>query len=181
MKTALNLVDTILSRIEFVVIAVLSVAALVLGTAQVVMRYAFNTGYTWSEAVFVLMTVAAMLFAGSRAVREDGHVRVDILPLLMPQRVQTVLRILRYVVSLSLCAFFAYAGLQYVVFTKSMGIVSPASNLPVWMTFLIVPVTMGFFCARYVILLLREAGGEETGRPEHSEAARVAAAQEPGE
>lgn len=83
--------------------------------------------------------------------------------------------------ALALCAFYAYAGLQYVIFSKPMGVVSPASNLPLWITFLLVPITMGFFCARYMILLLREAGGEETGRPEQSEAARIAARMEPGE
>ncbi len=181
MKTALDLLDTILSRIEFAIIAVLSVAALALGTAQVVMRYVFNTGYTWSEAIFILMTVAAMLFGGSRAVREDGHVRVDLLPQLMPTSIQTVLRLLRYVIALALCGFYVYAGIQYVLFTKTMGIVSPDSGLPVWVVFLLVPVTLGFFCLRYVILLSREASGEETGRPEQSEGARVAAMQEPGE
>lgn len=181
MKRALNLVDGAISRIEFLLIAVLSISALVLGTAQVVLRYVFNMGFTWSEAVFVLMTVAAMLFGGSRAVREDGHVRVDLLPQFAPAGVQTALRILRYLITFALCAFFLYAGLQYVLFTHSMGIVSPASNLPVWATYLIVPITMGFFCLRYVILLLREASGEETGRPEFSEAARVAAQQEAGE
>lgn len=181
MKRALNLVDGAISRIEFVLIAVMSISALVLGTAQVVLRYAFNTGFTWSEAIFVLMTVAGMLFAGSRAVRDDGHVRVDLLPQLAPPRVQAALRILRYVITFALCALYLYAGLQYVVFTRSMGIVSPASNLPVWITYLIVPATMGFFCLRYVILLLREASGEETGRSEFSEAGHLAARQEAGE
>lgn len=166
MKRAINLFDGLVSRIEFLVIAVFSVAALVLGTAQVVMRYVFNTGFIWSEAVFVLMTVAAMLFAGSRAVRDDGHVRVDLLPQLLPRRVQTVMRLLRYLATFALCAFFAYAGYQYVVFTRSMGIVSPSSGLPVWTVYLIVPITMGFFCIRYVLLLLREAGGENTERSE---------------
>ena len=72
MRALLNFIDAMFSRVEFFIIAVLSVAALALGTAQVVMRYAFNTGFTWSEAIFVLMTIAAMLFGGSRAVREDS-------------------------------------------------------------------------------------------------------------
>src|SRR3546814_7247247 len=89
------------------------------------MRYVFNTGFTWSEAIFVLLTIAAMLFGGSRAVRDDGHVRVDLLSPFMPPAVQTALRLLRYLAALALCGFFAWGGVQYVLFTRSMGIVSP--------------------------------------------------------
>lgn len=174
MRPVLNTIDTILSRIEFLIIAVFSVTALALGTAQVVLRYVFNTGFTWSEAIFVLMTVAAMLFAGSRAVREDGHVRVDLLAQIMPTGAQKMMRLLRYLISLALCAFFLYAGYEYVQFTHMMGTVSPESHLPHWVIFLLVPITMGFFCLRYVILLLREASGEETGRSEFETARQEA-------
>ena len=98
--------------------------------------------------------------------------RVDLLPQLVSPGIQKVMRLVRYLASLALCGFFAYAGYRYVLFTYGMGIVSPKSNLPVWAVFMLVPVTMGFFCLRYVILILREAHGEETGRPEFSQAAR---------
>lgn len=173
MKPILDFVDRLLSRVEYVVIAVFSLAALALGTAQVVMRYVFNTGFVWTEAIFVILTVSAMLFAGSRAVRDDAHVKVDLLPQLLPQKAQTVLRLIRYVASLGLCAVFVVGGFQYVTFTRSMGIVSPSSNLPVWTIYLIVPVTMGLFCIRYILLLLREAGGENTGHTEADEVRRA--------
>lgn len=174
MRRMLDKLDSALSGVETLAVAALSIAALMLGTAQVVLRYAFNTGFTWSEAIFVLLTVAAMLLAGSRAVRDDGHVRVDLLPQVLPRPARTALRLLRYAVSLALCGFLAWAGVKYVLFTRSMGIVSPASELPVWVTYLLVPLAMGLFALRYVMLLLREAGGEETGRRDGHDAVREA-------
>lgn len=181
MRRALDALDSALSRLEFLTIAILSIAALVLGTAQVVLRYVFNTGFTWSEAIFVLLTVSAMLFGGSRAVRDDGHVKVDLLPQLLPGPARKVLRLARYLAALALCGFFAWAGARYVGFTYMMGIVSPATELPVWAVFLLVPITMGLFALRYLILLAREAGGEETGRSGRSEAALAVAEREAGE
>lgn len=166
MKRILDQLDAALSRAEHWIIAVFSVAALIIGTAQVVMRYVFNTGFHWTEAIFILFTIAAMLFAGSRAVRDDAHVKVDILPQLLPRPVQKILRVFRYVVSGALVSIFCWAGLQYVLFTHNMGIVSPTSGLPIWVIYTMVPVTMGAFGLRYLILLAREAGGEETGASE---------------
>ena len=48
------------------------------------------------------------------------------------------------------------------------------SELPVWITFLLVPVAMGLFALRYVMLLLREAGGERTGSRDFHETGREA-------
>ncbi len=174
MKRLVSFVDRGLGSIEFAVIATFSLAALAIGTAQVVMRYLFNTGFHWTEAVFVLLTVSAMLFGGSRAVRDDAHVRVDLIPQLLPRRTRKPLRILRYIVSLALVAVYFRAGLGYMGFTWGMGIADPSSGLPIWFIYLIVPVTMGAFAIRYVILLLREAWGEETGRSESDEAAEAA-------
>ena len=68
--------DRYLVKAENLLIAVPSLVGLGIGTMQVVLRYVFNTGVEWSEAVFVLSTVSAMRMVGVRVVREDKHVRV---------------------------------------------------------------------------------------------------------
>ncbi|MDH5534509.1 MAG: hypothetical protein OEZ08_02915, partial [Betaproteobacteria bacterium] len=60
--------DRTLAHIETGVIVLLSSTALGLGVMQVVLRYVFNTGFPWTEALFVNLTIWAMLFGGSRAV-----------------------------------------------------------------------------------------------------------------
>lgn len=162
MQRLITRIDRLLTGTEFLIIAVLSLAALFIGTAQVVLRYVFNTGYTWSEAVFVVLTVAAMLFAGSRGVRDGAHVKVDILPQMLPSTPRKVLHIVSYAVSLALCAFFAIGGYLYVRFVHMLGTVSPASEMPDWLVYLIVPVTMAAFAVRFLILIVRELRGEDT-------------------
>lgn len=162
LQRLIDWIDRILSGTESLIIAVLSFAALFIGTAQVILRYIFNMGYTWSEAVFVVLTIAAMLFAGSRGVRDGAHVRVDILAQSLPPKPRKMLRIVGYTVSLALCAFFALGGYLYVRFVHMLGTVSPASELPDWIVYLIVPVTMTAFAVRFLVLIARELRGEDT-------------------
>ena len=166
MKRWLDRVDVALAVAESGLIAVLAIGAFALGTMQVVLRYAFNTGFSWAEAVFVLLTVAAMLVAGSRAVREDAHVRVDLLPMLAPPRVRRLLHLLAHLASFALCAWFAYAGAQFVGFAHMMETASPDTGFADWVVWLVVPITMGMFCVRYLIRILRTLRGEDVPPPE---------------
>lgn len=157
----LNALDRGLSVLEGVLITILMLAALVVGTAQVVLRYVFNTGFPWSESIFVLTTVAAMLFAGSRAVRDDKHVRVELLPMVAPRPLRTALQLVSHAAALALCGFFTYCGLLYTDFAYGMGAIEPASGLPEWLIYSLVPVTMSAFTLRYVIRLVRTLRGED--------------------
>ena len=172
MKAFLDLLDRILSRFEGVAIIGFATAALVLGIGQVVLRYVFNTGFHWTEAFFVLCTVAAMLAAGSRAVRDDKHVRVELLPLIIPARMQTAFAYTSHLTALALSAYFAYCGARYVLFLHEMETVSPETGLPDWFVYLLIPVALGAFAIRYVIRIVRTWRGEDIplhAAPEGSE------------
>ena len=160
MSRFLDRIDRWLSAIETLFTAALVLLALAIGTLQVALRYAFNTGYAWSEEAFMLLTITAMLFAGSRAVRDDKHVRVDLLPPL-PPALRRALRAAVHAITLALCAYFAYAGARYVVFVRSIGTVSPASGIPDWVIYSVVPITMSMFSIRYVVRIARALRGDD--------------------
>lgn len=148
--------DNVLWWIEQVFIAVFAFAALALGTMQVVLRYVFNTGFEWNEAVFILCTVTGMLLAGSRAVRENVHVRVDVLHMLAPRAVAKWLDVLAYLSALALCAFYVWCGYLFVGFAKMMDTASPDTGFKDWIVYSIMPLALLMFCIRYM-LKIREA------------------------
>jgi TRAP-type C4-dicarboxylate transport system permease small subunit len=161
MTMFLSRLDRLLSILESVVIGSLTMIALGLGTMQVVLRYVFNTGFHWSEAAFMLFTVTAMLFAGSRAVRDDKHVRVELLAMALSDRWNQRMNIVSHTASLALCGYFIYCGVLYVLFAHMIDSVSPETGIPDWITYLLVPLTMGLFSVRYIIRIVRAARGED--------------------
>jgi TRAP-type C4-dicarboxylate transport system permease small subunit len=164
MKRIITALDHIISGAETVCMVGFTAAALMLGVVQVVLRYGFNTGLTWAEAVFVIFTVAGMMFAGSRAVRDDKHVRVDIASHLFSPRIARAFECSSLLVCLALTGYFAYCGARYVIFLQSIDSVSPETGMPDWIFYSLVPVTMGMFAIRYVIRILRTVRGEDTPR-----------------
>jgi C4-dicarboxylate transporter DctQ subunit len=150
----IDLVDRALARCEIVLILCFATLALILGITQIVLRYVFNTGIHWAEAVFVICTVAGMMFAGSLGVRDDRHVRVDLVPSLVPSWLRRVFDLAALCVSFALCAYFAYCGARYVAFLRMIESVSPATGLEDWIFYLLVPVTLGAFSIRYAIRIV---------------------------
>lgn len=154
------MLDRIANNVVSSTVVVLSLAALIIGTVQVVLRYAFNTGYPWSEGIFVMLTVWAMLLAGIRTARDGQHVRVDVALMLMPPKVRAVAEGIAVVAAIALSAYFAYCGALYLRFVWSIDATSAETYLPVWVIYLIVPVSMAGFCLRYIyrIVLWRRGG-----------------------
>lgn len=153
----LALIDRGLAYVESFVIVLLSSGALALGVMQVVLRYVFNTGFPWTEAAFIDLTIWAMFFGGSRAVRDGVHVRVDALALILPRRVGRMLDLASMVSSLALSSFFFYCGFTYVRFVGRMGLRDIETQIPDAVTYAIVPIAMAAFVLRYVFLIVEWA------------------------
>lgn len=165
-KRFLSTLDRFLGHAEDFLIAGLSLAALALGVMQVVLRYVFNTGFEWNEAVFILVTISAMLMAGVRAVRDDRHVRVDVLPSLLPDRARRALDLCALVSALALCCFFAWCGWLFVDFAKMMDTASPDTGFKDWAVFSIMPVAMLLFALRYLLRIGGASGPlSDSGKP----------------
>ena len=160
---ALAFLDRALAYVETGVIVLLSTIALGLGVMQVVLRYVFNTGFPWTEAAFVTLTIWAMLFGGSRAVRDGVHVRVDALALVLPRAGARLLDLIGMLASLALTSFFFYCGLQYTQFVHQMGIRDIETNVPDAVTYAIVPIAMAAFAIRYVILIVEWVRNPDAG------------------
>lgn len=178
---AFHRLDRIMGRVEFALIAGFTLAALAIGVLQVVLRYVFNTGLAWSETIFILFTVAGMLFAGSRAVAEDKHVRVDLLYMVIPDRLRRGFILFAHVVTGALCAFYAVCGFLYVRFVHMIDTVQVDTGIPDWIVYLLVPITMGAFALRYVIRIVRALRGEDTVTPHALPAAASPAAAAAGD
>ena len=160
---ALKVLDRALAYVETGAIVLLSTVALGLGVMQVVLRYVFNTGFPWNEAIFVTLTIWAMFFGGSRAVRDNVHVRVDVLATVLPRAGARVLDLIGMLASLALTSFFFYCGLQYTQFVHQMGIRDIETNVPDAITYGIVPVAMAAFTIRYVILIVEWVRNPDAG------------------
>lgn len=150
-KSISNSLDELLHKIEKYLLGFFIIFALVVGALQVFFRYALNLGVPWSETVFVMSTIFAMFIAGSRAIKEELHIAVDVFALTLPKKIQFILKKICYLAFLLLCLYYFYAGYKYTKFSFDFEVVNPELGLPEWVFYAILPFAMIFFVLRLLI------------------------------
>ena len=74
------------------VAALLSIVAVVF--YGVVMRYLFHSAPPWMEQVALILVITVAMSAASVTVREDGHIGMDSLVIILPESVQKVIGVI---------------------------------------------------------------------------------------
>lgn len=130
----------ILDRLEEWIISLMLFAMTALAFMQVVRRYVFNTGFSWTLEL-TMVFFATMIFVGiSYGVRVGSHIGVDALVRLMPHQTRRVVSMLAVVLSLVYVGLVLYGSTVYV--SKMMEIGVELDDLPIerWKVLIIMPI-----------------------------------------
>lgn len=163
MQTLLQTMSRGLARVTgWVIIAMTTVmmASLIL---QVFSRYVIGQGFTWTEELALFLFTWVVLLAATTAIRDDGHVRLQLVVDLLPAALRRLwMRALTLAV-LAFCMVFASSGADYV--TQTMGQVSAAVQYPIEALHLAAPVT-GILGAFHAIARLLAPQSVIDGQPQ---------------
>jgi C4-dicarboxylate transporter, DctQ subunit len=150
-------------RLEEGLIAVLLAAMTLLTFAQVVLRYVFNSGFTWALEASTYMFGWLVLLGISYGVRTGSHIGVDVLV----QQLSPPIRRATGVVAGLLC--IAYASLlligsyNYVDTMHTLGV--EAEDLPIerWILLLALPIGFTLLLIRLAQVTWRILQGTQEG------------------
>jgi C4-dicarboxylate transporter DctQ subunit len=141
-----GIIDTIDSRIaklEEFIMAVGIILMAVNTIANVISRFIFNHSIIFAEELnstfILLVTFAGMGYAA----RHGRHIRMSAIYDAMPDKVRKILMTIIVSVTAIFMLILAYYSVQYIYHVYSKGRVMPALGVPVYITYLWVPV--GFF------------------------------------
>ncbi|MFP5404942.1 MAG: TRAP transporter small permease [Gammaproteobacteria bacterium] len=100
--------------LEIIIVACLAVMS-VLVFANVVLRYAFDSGIAWSEELSRLVFVWLIFLGAILASKEHVHIGFDTLVKRLPERGRKTLILISGVVMLACCVFLVVGGWQQTV------------------------------------------------------------------
>jgi C4-dicarboxylate transporter DctQ subunit len=158
--------DRTLTRLENIVMFSALMGALAIGVVQVLCRFVLNTGVVWSELAVVTLTVLASFVGGARAAAKGAHVRITMLAEALPAHGRRYIEVLALLVSVAYCLVMAYASWLYISFLYDSGMVSSEADVPLWLIFLMTPVSMVLFCVRFLQGLPAAWNGRSIGHTE---------------
>jgi TRAP-type C4-dicarboxylate transport system permease small subunit len=108
---ALGLFEIVLIRVNRAVsifgMVALLVASLVL-TYSVFSRYLFKAGTDWQDEAAVFCIVGAVFLAGAWVQSQRGHIGIEAVASILPDRVNRIRVVLVDFMTLAFCAFFAW-------------------------------------------------------------------------
>lgn len=129
-----------LKRLDEWLIALLLAAMTLLTFTQVVLRYVFNSGFTWAQELTTIL-FAFMIFIGiSYGVRVGAHIGVDALVKLFTPKVRRIVSIIAVLFCLVYAGMVIYGSFQYVMKMRKIGIELEDLPIPIWAVRAILPV-----------------------------------------
>ncbi len=152
-----------LDRLEEWIVTVMLVAMTVLTFTQVVLRYVFNSGFTWALELTTLF-FAVMIFVGiAYGIRVGAHIGIDALVNKLPPGARRVTGIVVVLLCLLYAGIVLYGALVYVSKMRTVGIEMQDLPIPVWMARSILPIGYALLTFRLLQVLWRIVSGQQQG------------------
>ena len=123
----------------------------------VIMRYVFNDARSWVDEISQYLIIWGTLIGTSVALRNDHHIKVDMLFNVLPKKVQHIVTLFAHCVGVTFSLFIGYYGYQLVAFTHNTGQVSTDVGIPLYLVYSILPLTGALLAFRFIIKLYEAA------------------------
>jgi C4-dicarboxylate transporter DctQ subunit len=139
----LDSIDTKIARLEEFILATGIILMAINTIVNVISRYIFNHSIIFAEelnSTFILLVTFAGL---GYAARHGRHIRMSAIYDHMPDKARKILMTVIVAVTALFMFLLAYYAIQYIYHVYSKGRIMPALGIPVYITYLWVPV--GFF------------------------------------
>ena len=143
--------------VERWIIGILGTSALVICLWQIIGRYLSTSFATsWGEELSVYLIIWATLLTASGLVRDDGHVRADLIVAQLSDANQRRVEIFNCAVAVAFCAGLAWFGYLVTRDAYELGERSMTSlSFPMWLYYAALPTTAELMTVRYVIRLVQ--------------------------
>ncbi len=135
----------------------------------VIMRYVFNDARSWVDEISQYMIIWGTLIGTSVALRNNHHIKVDMLFNVFPNRVKYFVTLFAHTIGVVFGAFLIYYGGGLVKFTHTSGQLSTDVGIPLFQVYSILPL-MGFLLTFRFLVKLYEVIKGRNGNWEGTEA-----------
>lgn len=136
----LALVDDLISRFEAVVLGVGVLIMATVSVANVIGRFAFGESIFFAEELNQFLIVLITFVGIGYAARKGRHIRMSAIFDSLPDGLRKALMVLIALITAAAMFVLAYYSYVYVVSVYATGRVAPSLRVPVYLTFVWVPI-----------------------------------------
>lgn len=156
MKAFFQKIDFLIEKVEVAgLAATLSVMSILIFT-QVILRYIFFKSLFWAEELAMYLMIWVICIGASLATRRKQHLLIDALVRVFPGRMKTGAAFVGNLISGLTCLFMVKVGIDFVMEAREFGHLSTAMQLPLWIVYLALPVTVLLMGYRFMLQAAEE-------------------------
>lgn len=134
-------------------------------SVEVIRREVFAYSSIWGEEIVRYAFIYLAWIGAASAVRERGHIRIDVIFNYVSPTVKTVLYIFGDLVMLAIALIAVYWSWETVAISWKFGSVSHGLRISMVWFLLAVPIGFGLMIFRLIQSLIRDVGDLVAGRP----------------
>lgn len=127
----------------------------------VIMRYIFNEPKAWVEEVVRYTIIWGVFLGFSIALKYNHHIQVDILYDKLSRGWKKVVDLFSTSVCILFCVLYTYYGTVLVESRFHSGMVSLDVGIPMWIIYLILPISGALFLIRFIERLVNLVRGKD--------------------
>lgn len=135
--------------------------------AQIIMRSVFNNSLTWSEELTRYIFIWQIWMGVSIAQRDKQHIKVELLfSFVKNEKAKSVIDIVATAIWIAFSAFLLVNGTQLVLQMISRGNVSSAMRLPMYLVYIVLPLSAFVLCLRLLGQMVEDVKTLISGKKE---------------
>ncbi|CCQ73261.1 TRAP transporter small permease [Magnetospira sp. QH-2] len=140
-----------LHRAEEGFLAFLLAAMTLLTFIQVVLRYAFNSGFIWALELTTFLFAWLVIFGVSYGIRIHSHIGVDAFVKLFPSAIQRILGLIAIAAGITYSTMMVIGGWEEVVLVWEINVETADLKWPMWFPLSVVVVGFGMAIIRLLV------------------------------
>lgn len=125
----------------------------------VIWRYFLNAPFIWQEEVQLALITWVIYFGASAAFRNGSHIAIDMIVDMFPAKMQRVMDVIIYIVTLGVLGFIFTNGVSLVEQFVRTSRVTNILRIPTQYIYIAIPVGCVLMAVSYTIYLVRDFMG----------------------
>ena len=158
---AIKLLDKAVIKFQEVILSGSIIVMTIILIGNVIARAIFNNSWSFAEEVGQFLLVFVTFIGTSYASRKGRHIRMTGVFDLMPHMVKKILMITTSLLTSAIMFYLAYYGAGYVLKVKSLGTVSPALRIPLYLIYTVVPIGLTLTGIEYLLNVIKNIISED--------------------
>lgn len=146
----MKLLVRIISRVEEIIAVGSLLSAFCIAFVAVIQRNTTGNVLYWSEEAIIYLIIYSTFFGAVIALRDNEHVNVDILPVLLRGRARRFVLILGALITVAFATILVFLAWALIMEPFSRETFTPALKWPLWIFELSVPLSMMLFLLRAI-------------------------------